>query len=280
MEENRTLGIEKVLPREEAGMHAVENQARKRLESGELAVSFNVFHWRGANIAAIAKECGFHWLFIDTEHNTMDLDTVAQICMAALPTGVAPFVRIPHHDYVRATRILDGGALGLIIPHVDTAEQAKEIVRHCKFRPVGHRSLAAPGPQLGFRAHPVEVAGPVLNRNTMIVCMVESPKAVENAELIAAVEGVDALLIGTNDLAAEMGIPDQLTNDRIFDAYRRVIDACHKHGKFPGMGGIYDPALMEKVIHMGIRFLQGGGDTAFLMSAARTRMEFLNSISL
>ena len=207
-------------------MDVFENQVRSRLEAGKLCASLNVFHWRSANIAAIAKQCGFHWLFIDTEHSTMDLDTVAQICMAALPTGVAPFVRIPHHDYVRATRILDGGAQGLIIPHVDTAEQAREIVKNCKFMPIGHRSLAAPGPQLGFGAHPVLEAGPVLNRNTMIVCMIESPEAVDNMDAIAAVEGVDALLIGTNDLSAEMGIPDQLTHDRITDAYRRMIAAA------------------------------------------------------
>ena len=261
-------------------MQVFENQVRKRLEAGEMAASFNVFHWRGANIATIAKECGFHWLFIDTEHSTMDLDTVAQICMAALPTGVTPFVRIPHHDYVRATRILDGGAQGLIIPHVNTAEQAKEIVQHCKFLPVGHRSLAAPGPQLGFRAYPVEEAAKILNHNTMLVCMIESPEAVDNAGAIAAVEGVDALLIGTNDLTAEMGIPGQLSDDRVTDAYQRVIAACLKHGKIPGMGGIYDQPLTEKFIRMGVRFLQGGGDTALMMSAARSRMEFLNSIPL
>jgi len=261
-------------------MEFVENQVRTRLEAGEIAASLNVFHWRSVNIAAIAKACGFHWLFIDTEHSTIDLDTVAQICVAALPTGVTPFVRIPHHDYVRATRLLDGGAMGLIVPHVDTADQARDVVRHCKFQPLGHRSLAAPGPQLGFRAQPLRVAADVLNRNTMIVCMIESPEAVENAEAIAAVDGVDALLIGTNDLAAEIGIPDQLTDERIADAYRRVIAACLKHGKFPGMGGIYDQVLTEKFIRMGIRFLQGGGDAALMIAAARSRAEFLRSIPL
>lgn len=261
-------------------MNIVENEVRKRLEAGKIAASFNVFHWRSANIATIAKECGFHWLFIDTEHSSMDLDTVSQICVAALPTGIMPFVRIPHHDYVRATRILDGGAIGLIVPHVDTADQAKEIVKYCKFRPTGHRSLAAPGPQLRFRSYSAEETFKALNHNTMIVCMIESPEAVDNAESIAAIEGVDALLIGTNDLATEMGIPGKLTDDRITDAYQRTIKACLKHGKFPGMGGIYEQALMEKFIHMGVRFFQGGGDAAFMIAAARSRMEFLNSIPL
>jgi 2-keto-3-deoxy-L-rhamnonate aldolase RhmA len=92
-----------------------------------------------------------------------------------------------------------------------------------------------------------------LNGNTLVVAMLETPQAVDNADAIAAVEGIDALLIGTNDLAAEMGIPGQFGHDRIESAYAAMIGACRKHGKFAGMGGVYEHGLMEKFIRMGVR---------------------------
>src|SRR5690606_1781972 len=99
------------------------------------------------------------------------------------------------------------GAQGVVVPHVNSVEQARRVVENCKYPPIGHRSLTAPMPQLGFRTMPVAEAIEALNRNTLVVAMLETPQAVDNADAIAAVEGIDALLIGTNDLAAEMGIP-------------------------------------------------------------------------
>ncbi len=261
-------------------MPIIENSLRKKLEAGGLAASLNVVHWRTVNIGAIARECGFDWLFIDLEHNTMDLDTAAQICVAALPHGIAPIVRVPSHDQFQATRILDGGAMGVVVPHVDTPEQARRVVENCKYPPLGRRSFTAPLAQLGFAPLPPREAMEVMNRNTMVIVMLETPTAISNADAIAAVPGVDGLLIGTNDLAAEMGSPGEFGHARIEQAYATMIAACATHGKFPGMGGIYDHALMEKYIRMGVRFLLGGGDIALMMSAARARTTFLKSLPL
>lgn len=253
---------------------------KRKLEAGGLAASLNVMHWRGVNIAGIARECGFDWLFIDLEHNSMDLDTAAQLCVAALPTGVTPIVRVPSHDQFQSTRILDGGAMGVVVPHVDTPEQARRIVANCKYPPLGHRSLTAPLPQLGFATVPVADAIEILNRNTLVIVMLETPLAIANADAIAAVAGVDGLMIGTNDLSAEMGIPGQFGHVRIEEAYRIMIGACTAHGKFPGMGGIYDHVLMEKFIRLGVRFLLGGGDVALLMAAGKARTAFLRGLPI
>jgi 2-keto-3-deoxy-L-rhamnonate aldolase RhmA len=236
-------------------MAIVENTMKKKLEAGQMAIAFSVVHWRMANVAGIAKECGYDWLFIDMEHNTMDVDAAVQISVAALPTGITPIVRVPAHEHFHATRVLDGGAQGVVVPHVNSVEQARRVVENCKYPPIGHRSLTAPMPQLGFRTMPV-------------------------ADAIAAVEGIDALLIGTNDLAAEMGIPGKFGDARIEAAYAAMIAATRKHGKFAGMGGIYEHGLMEKFIRMGVRLLLGGGDVAFMMAAARTRADFLRSLKL
>lgn len=261
-------------------MSIVENSTKRKLEAGQVAIALGVVHWRMANIAGIAKECGYDWLFIDMEHNTMDVDAAVQISVAALPTGITPIVRVPAHEHFHATRVLDGGAQGVVVPHVNSVDQARRIVENCKYPPIGHRSLTAPMPQLGFRPTPVAEAIEALNRNTLVVAMLETPQAIDNADAIAAVEGIDALLIGTNDLAAEMGIPGQFGDARIEAAYAAMIAATRKHGKFAGMGGVYEHGLMEKFIRMGVRLLLGGGDVAFMMAAARTRADFLKSLKL
>ena len=251
---------------------------RTKLEAGEVLASLNVVHWRGVNIAGIARECGFDWLFIDLEHNSMDLDAAAQICVAALPLGITPIVRVPPHDQFLATRILDNGAMGVVAPHVDTAEQARSVVQNCKFPPLGRRSFTGPLAQLGFATPPPHEVMEAVNRNTMVIVMLESRRAIGNAEQIAAVEGVDGIMIGTNDLAAEMGIPGQFAHPEIERAYAATIAACTRHGKFPGMGGIYDHGLMEKFIGLGVRFLLGGSDVALMMAAGRARTAFLKGL--
>jgi 4-hydroxy-2-oxoheptanedioate aldolase len=109
--------------------------------------------------------------------------------------------------------------------------------------------------------------------------MLETPTAIDNAEEIAAVPGVDVLLIGTNDLCAEMGIHGDFGNERVTEAYRIMIAAARKHGKFPGMAGVYNEALMPRYIEMGARFVLGGQDATFLAAAATQRTGFLRKLS-
>ena len=110
-----------------------------------------------------------------------------------------------------------------------------------------------------------------MNEETLVVVMIESPQGVENCEAIAAVPGIDALLIGTNDLTFEMGIPGNFLDARVIDAYTKVIAACKKHGKFPGMGGMYTPELLERFIGMGARLILAGSDFSFLLQAGTAR---------
>jgi len=109
--------------------------------------------------------------------------------------------------------------------------------------------------------------------------MLETPTAIANAEEIAAVPGVDVLLIGTNDLCAEMGIHGDFGNERVADAYRTMIAAARKHGKFPGMAGVYNETIMPRYIEMGARFVLGGQDAAFMAAGAAQRTEFLRKLS-
>ena len=261
-------------------MDQVTNHAKQRLAAGELALGMGVRQSRTVDIATIARTCGFDWLFIDMEHSSLDVDLASQLAMASLGAGITPLVRVPGHEHYHASRLLDNGAQGIVAPHVDTVEEAKRIASACRYPPIGHRSIAGAQPQLGFRSVPVGEATKLVNAATLVVVMLETPKAIANADAIAQVEGVDVLLIGTNDLCAEIGIHGNFTDPRIEDAYRTVIAACRKHGKYPGMGGVYEPKLMEKYVGMGMRFILSGNDLSFLMAGARARAELLRGVKI
>jgi 2-keto-3-deoxy-L-rhamnonate aldolase RhmA len=261
-------------------MATVRNVAKERLEAGELALGMGVRMSRTVDIAKAMKTCGYDWLFIDMEHNSMSIDTAAQISVAAQDAGIAPIVRVPGFQHFHASRALDGGAQGVVVPHVDTAEVAAEMVSNCKYPPVGHRSVTGRLPQVNFEAHPQDEVTRSVNNATLVVVMVETPTAVENVEAIAAVSGVDSVLVGTNDLCTEMGIPGAVGDARIQEIMERVVAACRAHGKHPGLGGVYEPPLMERYIRMGMRLILCGNDLTMMMAAAQERSARMRSISL
>ena len=259
-------------------MSVYPNHTRRQLAEGKIALGMGLRLSRSVDIATIGKTCGYDWLFIDMEHSSMDLDTAAQIAMASLPVGITPIVRVPGKEHHHASRILDAGAQGIVVPHVDSVEEAQRAVAYCKYPPIGHRSAMGALPQFAYGSVPVAEALPAANEETLVIVMLETPDAIAKAETIAAVPGLDVILIGTNDLCAEMGIPGQFSDRRVEDAYRAVIAACRKHGKHPGMGGVYEPKLMEKYIGFGMRFILSGGDMSFLMAGARERASFLRGV--
>ena len=258
-------------------MTTVANHALAQLRAGKLAIGLGLRQARTVDIAQIAATCGFDFLFIDCEHSSMELDTAAQISAASLAVGVTPLVRVAGLEHWHASRILDNGAQGVVVPHVDDAAQAARVAAACRFPPVGKRSMGGGLQQLGFATMPVGEAARIVNEETLVVVMIESPQGVANADEIAAVPGIDALLIGTNDLCFEMGIPGQFNDPRVADAYRRVIGACRKHGKFPGMGGLYTPELLERHIAMGVQLVLSGSDFSLLMQAGRERATLVRS---
>jgi len=256
-------------------MSDVHNPARERLARGELSIGLGIRLSRSVDIAKILKTSGYDWLFLDLEHGSMSLDAASQISVAALDTGISPIVRVPAMQMAMATRALDGGALGIVMPHVDTAAEARAIVDHLKYPPVGHRSVSGAQPQFDYRAMKVAELTAALNATTLTICMVETPKAIANVEAIAAVPGVDVVLVGTNDLAAEMGIPGDFANPKIAAAYKKIVAACKKQKKWPGMGGVYSEELMKRYLGLGMRMVLAGGDVGMLMQAAGQRSSFL-----
>ena len=256
-------------------MKEIINPARARLEAGEVSVGVGLRISRTVDVAKAMKTAGYDWLFIDLEHSPISIETAVNISVAALDAGISPLVRVPWMEHWIATRVLDGGATGIVMPHVDTAEQAREVIDRLKYPPLGHRSVAGPNAIFDFdRVDPAESIA-VINASQLITVMIETPQAVENAEEIAAVDGVDVLLVGTGDLTTEMGIPGQAGHEKIIAAYEKVIAACHKHGKWAGMGGAYNEPDLERYIGMGVRMVLASNDLTLMMQAASKMTGFV-----
>jgi 2-keto-3-deoxy-L-rhamnonate aldolase RhmA len=251
---------------------------RQRLKAGNMALGFGVHHLRTAGAPLLAAATGHDWMFIDAEHGAFNIQEITQLCIAALPTGVTPIVRVCAGAIDEATRALDNGAMGIVVPHVDTAADARRIAGAFHYPPMGHRSWGGPPVLYGYQPPATAEAQAAMNAEILTIVMLESPEAIRNADAIAAVPGVDVLFIGTSDLTAELGISGQMGHVKVIEAYQTVGEACHKHGKTLGMGGVYDEENAARYVAMGARFLLSGSDHSYIISGANQRSAFFNAL--
>jgi 2-keto-3-deoxy-L-rhamnonate aldolase RhmA len=260
-------------------MPLIVSHTRQRLKAGKMALGFGVHHLRTVAAPMLAAASGHDWLFIDSEHGAFTVQETTQLCIAALPSGVTPIVRVCAGAVDEATRALDNGAMGIVVPHVDTATDAKRIADAFHYPPMGHRSWGGPPAIYGYQPPSTAEAQVAINSEILTIVMLESPQAVSNADAIAAVDGVDVLFIGTSDLTAELGISGQMGHPKVIEAYQKVGEACRRHGKVLGMGGVYDEENASRYVAMGARFLLTGSDHSYIMTGADQRISFFNRLA-
>jgi 2-keto-3-deoxy-L-rhamnonate aldolase RhmA len=259
----------------------LRNHMKEKLARDEIVASMTVRFARSIEIAMIAKTAGFDTIYVDLEHNTLSIDTCCQICIAAQQIGLTPLVRVPANTPEYICRVLDGGAIGVITPHVRSADEARAMVEQVKFPPLGHRSAGGALSHYQYRSFPMAETNAAMNDATSLVVMLETVAALENVEAIIATEGVDMLLIGSNDLCAEMGITGQYDHPRLRDAFARAIEAARKVGKHVGVGGVASrDDLMTRFVRMGARFVSTGTDLSFLLGACAERARFARDIKI
>ncbi len=259
----------------------LRNHMKEKLARGELVASIAVRFARSIEIAGIAATAGFDSLYVDLEHNTLSIDTACQICIAAQQLGITPLVRVPANtpDYVG--RVLDGGAMGIIAPHIRSAAEAKELVRMMHFPPSGQRSAGGALSHYQYRSFPTAELSAAMNEAACLIVMLETADAIENVDEIAAVPGVDLLLVGSSDLCAEWGIAGQFDDPRLERAFERAVAAARRHGKHVGVGGLASrDDLMTKFIRMGARYVSTGTDFAFLLAACAAKAQSVRDIRL
>lgn len=257
----------------------LDNPLATRLARGELGLALQVKQTQTINIATVARTCGYDAIYMDMQHTAISDSLVADMAVFALAQGIAPIVRIAGHDFDTALRLLDSGVMGIIVPDVETPEQARRAVAYLRFPPLGKRSVAGAWPHFGYRTVPTAAAQQVLNGATLLIVQIESRVALENVDAIAAEPGIDVLHMGSVDMSTDLGCPGDLANPAVRAAFDRIAAACRTHGKVAGIGGVAgNAALVADYVKAGARFLNAGNEWNLMMTAAQERARFLRGL--
>jgi 2-dehydro-3-deoxyglucarate aldolase/4-hydroxy-2-oxoheptanedioate aldolase len=250
------------------------NPAKARLREGGTVLGTMVSEMRSEEVAYVLAAAGFDFLVVDTEHGAADMETVQRISRAARSAGIVPLVRVTDISYALIARALDAGALGLMVPHVDTPEDARELVRCAKFPPEGERGFGLRGAVTDYEAATVSEAIAWSNRETMLMAQVESQRCLDALDEIASTPGLDVLLVGPTDLSISLGVPGELLHPRMEEAYRRVAEVARRHGLAAGIHPS-DLAVVRRARELGMRCLMYSSEVRLLLGAARQAVQAL-----
>ncbi|HEY4134523.1 MAG TPA: aldolase/citrate lyase family protein [Alphaproteobacteria bacterium] len=264
-----------------AGEPSNENALLRKLATNRSAICMPIRMSRSAHIVAMAQAAGFDAIYMDMEQSDIPFDAISNLSRLASASGVTPLVRVPTVDPLTIGRVLSGGAGGIIVPHVNTVEDARTAVAAARFPPLGQRATAGVSLALSYAPLSAMEAEKRLDRQTMVIVMIESGEAVANAAAIAAVPGIDMLLVGTGDLGRDLGVHGQHQHPKIRDAYAAVAAACHANKRWLGVAGIKGVAaapILKDLYRLGARFISARTDEALLLSASRDEAAALREL--
>jgi 2-keto-3-deoxy-L-rhamnonate aldolase RhmA len=211
-----------------------ENKVKRALAAGGVAVGTMAFEFPATALARLAADAGADFVVYDMEHTGWTVETMRTLMATARFGDLVPAVRVPATEYHFIARILDVGAMGIMAPMVESAEQARKIVECAKYPPDGRRGTAFSVAHDDYSGGDIAEKIRAANDEGLVIAQVESVAGLEDVDAIAAVDGVDVLWIGHYDLTTSMGIPGQFSDARYTDAVARVLDACARHGKAAG----------------------------------------------
>jgi len=241
----------------------MRNRLKERLQGGELLIG-TLVGLGHTDVAEILSRLGFDWLFLDAEHSPLSFETMQQMMQAMSITDCVPVVRPQWNDPVQIKRILDIGAYGVLVPWVNTREEAEGAVRACKYPPEGIRGF---GPRRAARFDPDYFR--TANQEILVVVLIETEIALKNLDEILSVPGVDACFIGPYDLSCNLGfgVPPQWDNPNYLAAIDRILEISRKHEKPAGIYATLD--IIEWAIDKGFRFITVGDADSFLINGAK-----------
>ncbi|WP_305036046.1 aldolase/citrate lyase family protein [Poseidonocella sp. HB161398] len=230
-----------------------------------------------AESVLLARAAGFGFLVIDMEHGPLGLDALGQAAAAGLAAGMPVFGRVTGPASPDVARVLDCGATGVIVPHVDTQAQAAAVARACRFAPTGARALPGPLPALGYRVLPAADLAREAEAGTQVIAMIESAEGLENAAEIAAVPGIDMLMIGSNDLADGLGRRGQLGHPDVARAFARIAQAAQAAGKGFGVMGLPPELVPGLAAALGAGHVVATNDTNLLAEGGAALLRVLEA---
>lgn len=247
------------------------NYVKERLAEGACVWGTSLMECLDPEIAYLLKSADLDFFFVDTEHSTTDYAQIQALCRTGRSGGLVPMVRVTENQPHLISRALDVGAMGIIVPRVNTADSARRAVDAAKYPPIGHRGYGPRGIITDMVPSPAQTQVDICNRLTTIVVQVESVEALNAVEEIASVPEIDALFIGPYDLTLSMGIIEQFDNPLFWRAVDRVVAACEKTHIAAGIQTA-DIGLLQEAQRRGVRFLLYAHDATVLYEGYREAM--------
>ena len=250
------------------------NHVKQRVQSGGVSLGTFVFEFNTTGIGRLAAEAGAEFIIYDMEHTGWTIETIRMLIATTRCTTAIPLVRIPATEYHFIARVLDVGAMGIMVPMVESEAQARTLVASAKYPPAGRRGAAFSVAHDDYTGGDLVEKIQSANQETLLIAQIETVAGLRNVEEIAAVEGVDVLWIGHFDLSNSLGIPGQFDHPLFRDAVSQVLAACRNHGKVPGfLAG--DLASGKALLDQGFRILAYGGDLWLYQSALQSGLKAL-----
>ena len=225
--------------------------------------------------AEILAHTGSDFIMIDAEHGAMDIETAGRMVSIIRGTQTTPLIRVAGNEVSLIKRALDTGVSGVMIPMVNTKEEAEHAVQSCKYPPIGIRGTGAGRAVLfGANAEEFENYYTEANDEVLVIVQIEHYTSVENIEEILSVPGIDIAFVGPYDLSTSMGLQGQLDHPEVLKSYEKVIKACEKYNVTPGIMTWTEG--MEKHLDLGFKFLLGGIDGAILYDGVKNLVNEFN----
>lgn len=252
------------------------NIVKQKIQRGGVSVGTFFFEFNTTGAARLAAEAGAEFVIFDMEHTGWSIETIRMLIATSRSTAVPTYVRVPATEYHFIARVLDMGAMGIMVPMCESAEQARRLVQSAKYPPVGRRGAAFTIAHDDYTGGDLTVKIESANRETLLIAQIETVAGVEHVEEIAAVDGIDVLWIGQFDLANSLGFPGQFDHPKFVEAQERVLAACQKHGKTPGVMST-DPVSGRAMLDQGFRMMSYSGDLWIYQAALREGIAALKS---
>jgi 2-dehydro-3-deoxyglucarate aldolase/4-hydroxy-2-oxoheptanedioate aldolase len=252
------------------------NSIKAPVMAGETVVGAMTFEFFSPGMSAILANAGCRFVFYDMEHTGLGFETLKWLFSACRGLPIEPMVRVPKGEYAWLARALDLGARGVMIPMVESADQARSIVQACRYPPVGRRGAGFGFAQCDYQGGDVGQKVRIANERTMVVAQIETERGLAAVEEIAAVDGIDVLWVGHFDLSNFMGMPAQFDNPTFLQAMQHVADVARRHGKAAGFMAT-DPAWVDRAKAMGYTMLAVGTDVSLLADATKRLVDHAGS---
>jgi 2-dehydro-3-deoxyglucarate aldolase/4-hydroxy-2-oxoheptanedioate aldolase len=242
---------------------------KQRAMAGETVPGSMVFEFFSPGIAQVLAHAGAEFVIYDMEHTGISLETVKDQVAHCRGIGIAPMVRVPRGEYHFLARALDIGCHGVMIPMVESVEQAKAIVEATRYPPNGRRGAAFAFPHDDYAPGDPHTKMKAADARNLVIALIETERGIEHVEAIAALPGIDVLWLGHFDLTNFLGIPGQFGNPKFVDAVKRIVAAGRKHKK--GLGFMAaDTAWAKQFRELGFNMLATGTDHGILMDGVRS----------